>query len=231
MSGRPLFEPSTRLLARAYLLTGGAMPLIGCGGVEDSETALAKIEAGANLVQLYTGLALKGHGVVEEILDGLSRAVEARGLNRIGELVGARASAWAGLERADAGDGAPTPAKPAALVALRSDGTVRPPAQTTDRSLMKPDLGFSWLLAVSLRNPRFLSLDLFGFPWILDDYNLDKATAACMSFAYWSPQCRPPFFKTRSSPTTIKPANGLRRGCGPMAVAARIAASWITPRS
>ena len=55
------------------------MPLIGCGGVEDAETALAKIEAGANLVQLYTGLALKGPGIVEEILDGLSRAVEARG--------------------------------------------------------------------------------------------------------------------------------------------------------
>ena len=99
LSGRPLFEPSTRLLARAYLLTGGAMPLIGCGGVEDAETALAKIEAGANLVQLYTGLALKGHGVVEEILEGLSRAVEARGLDRIGELVGAQASAWAQRER------------------------------------------------------------------------------------------------------------------------------------
>ena len=46
-------------------------------------------------MQLYTGLALKGPGVVEEILDGLSRAVEARGLARIGELTGARASAWA----------------------------------------------------------------------------------------------------------------------------------------
>ena len=103
LSGRPLFEPSTRLLARAYLLTGGAMPLIGCGGVEDTETALAKIEAGANLVQLYTGLALKGHGVIEEILEGLSRTVEAHGLNRIGELVGARATVWAGLERTDAG--------------------------------------------------------------------------------------------------------------------------------
>jgi dihydroorotate dehydrogenase len=102
LSGRPLFEPSTRLLARAYLLTGGAMPLIGCGGVEDSETALAKIEAGANLMQLYTGLVLKGHGVVQEILEGLSRSVEARGLNRIGELVGARATFWAGLERTSA---------------------------------------------------------------------------------------------------------------------------------
>ena len=82
------------------------MPLIGCGGVEDAETALAKIEAGANLVQLYTGLALKGPGIVEEILDGLSRAVEARGLNRIGELVGAQANAWAGREGAPAGEDA-----------------------------------------------------------------------------------------------------------------------------
>jgi len=96
LSGRPLFEPSTRLLARAYLLTGGAMPLIGCGGVEDASTALAKIEAGASLVQLYTALALKGAGVVEEILDGLAHAVEARGAKRIGDLVGARAGAWAG---------------------------------------------------------------------------------------------------------------------------------------
>ena len=78
------------------------MPLIGCGGVEDSETALAKIEAGANLVQLYTGLALKGPGVVGEILEGLSRAVEARGLARVGDLTGARAAAWAGPEQSTA---------------------------------------------------------------------------------------------------------------------------------
>ena len=103
LSGRPLFEPSTRLLARTRLLTGGAMPLIGCGGVEDARTALAKIEAGANLVQLYTALALKGPGVVGEILEGLAHAVETRGVSRIGELVGARASAWAGGEPASAG--------------------------------------------------------------------------------------------------------------------------------
>jgi dihydroorotate dehydrogenase len=78
------------------------MPLIGCGGVEDADTALAKIEAGANLVQLYTSLALKGHGVVGEILNGLSRSVEARGVNRIGELVGTQASVWAGREQATA---------------------------------------------------------------------------------------------------------------------------------
>lgn len=105
LSGRPLFEPSTRLLARVHLLTGGAMRLVGCGGVEDAETALAKIEAGANLVQFYTGLALKGYGLVHEILEGLSRAVASRGVSRIGELVGARASAWAARPLAGAGDG------------------------------------------------------------------------------------------------------------------------------
>jgi dihydroorotate dehydrogenase len=115
LSGRPLFKPSTRLLARAYLLTGGAMPLIGCGGVEDAATALAKIEAGANLVQLYTGLALQGAGVVTKILEGLTRAIEARGVARIGELVGGKASAWAERDRASEGDGRParTPIEPA----------------------------------------------------------------------------------------------------------------------
>ena len=95
LSGRPLFEPSTRLLARAYLRLNGAMPLIGCGGVEDAPTALAKIEAGASLVQLYTSLAFKGVGVVQEILDGLTRAVRRRGVASAAELTGAHAAAWA----------------------------------------------------------------------------------------------------------------------------------------
>ena len=60
-------------------------------------------------MQLYTGLALKGHGIVAEILEGLSRAVGARGINRIGELVGAQASAWAGRDRRLP---KPTPARP-----------------------------------------------------------------------------------------------------------------------
>ena len=88
LSGRPLFAPSTRLLAKAWLRLGGAAPLIGCGGVEDAATALAKIEAGASLVQLYTALALKGVGVIDEILAGLARAAAERGAANIGALVG-----------------------------------------------------------------------------------------------------------------------------------------------
>jgi dihydroorotate dehydrogenase len=95
LSGRPLFEPSTRLLARAYRALGGAIPLIGCGGVEDARTALAKIEAGASLIQLYTGLALKGVGVIEEILAGLTRAVDDRGVASVAQMVGTRVNDWA----------------------------------------------------------------------------------------------------------------------------------------
>ena len=97
---RPLGPAAVRAvhpacLARAYLALGGAMALIGCGGVEDAATALAKIEAGASLVQLYTSLALNGVGVIDDILNGLERAVAERGVAGVADLRGARASDWA----------------------------------------------------------------------------------------------------------------------------------------
>ena len=60
LSGRPLFARSTRFLAKCYLATEGKLPLIGVGGIDSAEAALAKIRAGASLVQLYTGLDLHG---------------------------------------------------------------------------------------------------------------------------------------------------------------------------
>ena len=95
LSGRPLFEPSTRLLARAYRATAGALPLIGCGGIEDARTALVKVEAGASLLQLYTSLALRGPAVVTDVLTGLARAMEERGAPNIAALVGTRAEEFA----------------------------------------------------------------------------------------------------------------------------------------
>ena len=95
LSGRPLFTASTKLLARAYLRCEGALPLIGVGGVEDAQTALAKIEAGASLVQIYTGFIFRGPGVVTQIVSGLAQEVRARGLSHIGQLVGTQASDWA----------------------------------------------------------------------------------------------------------------------------------------
>jgi dihydroorotate dehydrogenase len=92
LSGRPIFDLSTEMLARCYLRCGGALALIGVGGVEDAGTALAKIEAGASLVQIYTGLIYRGPGVVREILRGLSAEVARRGVDCVSALVGARAT-------------------------------------------------------------------------------------------------------------------------------------------
>ncbi len=95
LSGRPLFDLSTRTLARAFLRAEGAFALIGCGGVDGAPAALAKIQAGASLVQLYTALVYRGPGLIGEILSGLSAALgEARG-GRIGDLVGSGAREWA----------------------------------------------------------------------------------------------------------------------------------------
>jgi dihydroorotate dehydrogenase len=91
LSGRPIFGLSTQLLARSFLRCGAAMPIIGVGGVENAETALAKIEAGASLVQIYTGLIYRGPGVVGEILRGLSAEMSRRGWASLAERRGARA--------------------------------------------------------------------------------------------------------------------------------------------
>ena len=95
LSGRPLFDLSTRTLARAFLRAEGALTLIGCGGIDSSATALAKIEAGASLVQLYTGLIYRGLPLIDEILDGFSMALADSRVASIGALVGAGAKDWA----------------------------------------------------------------------------------------------------------------------------------------
>lgn len=71
LSGRPLFDLSTEALASFYKLTGGKLPLIGVGGVEDAAGARAKLAAGASLVQFYSALVFKGPGLVRDIARGL----------------------------------------------------------------------------------------------------------------------------------------------------------------
>jgi dihydroorotate dehydrogenase len=91
LSGKPLFELSTRMLARLYLLTGGRLKLIGVGGISDGESALAKIEAGASLIQLYTALVYRGPALIDEILDALRQKLAASGLSSIVDVTGRRA--------------------------------------------------------------------------------------------------------------------------------------------
>jgi dihydroorotate dehydrogenase len=72
LSGRPLFAPSTALLAEMYRRTKGRVPLIGVGGIANGADAYAKIRAGASLVQLYTALIYQGPGLIERIKSELA---------------------------------------------------------------------------------------------------------------------------------------------------------------
>jgi dihydroorotate dehydrogenase len=96
LSGRPIFEASTRLLARCFLRCGAALPIVGVGGIEDLRTALIKIEAGATLLQIYTGFIYHGPSVIDEILQGLSAEARRRSLPSLQSLVGSRATEIAG---------------------------------------------------------------------------------------------------------------------------------------
>ncbi len=94
LSGAPLFEPSTRMLARLSVLTEGAVPLIGVGGVGSAEAAYAKIRAGARAVQLYTALAYRGLSLARRIARGLDRLLEADGFDRLEDAVGSGRADW-----------------------------------------------------------------------------------------------------------------------------------------
>ena len=95
LSGRPLFNRSTVMLARVFRLTQGRVPLIGIGGIESPNTAIAKIEAGATLLQLYTGLVYEGPGLLGRIKAAMVQYVDHRRLKQIGDATGRRAEEWA----------------------------------------------------------------------------------------------------------------------------------------
>jgi dihydroorotate dehydrogenase len=95
ISGRPLFHRSTVVLARVHGLTGGRIPLVGIGGIDSGQTAIAKLEAGATLLQLYTGLVYEGPGLLGRIKQEVAAYLRSEKLARVGELTGRRAEAWA----------------------------------------------------------------------------------------------------------------------------------------
>lgn len=95
LSGRPLFAPSTRMLAETFLRVERQFPLIGVGGVDSAQTALGKIRAGADLVQFYSAMVFHGPGLVAKIKTGLASEARKAGVSTIGELVGRDAMAVA----------------------------------------------------------------------------------------------------------------------------------------
>jgi dihydroorotate dehydrogenase len=93
LSGRPLFPLATRMLAETYVRVEGAFPLIGVGGIDSGATALAKIRAGASLLQLYSALVFHGLRLIASIKSDLSNELSRGGHASLDELVGADAAA------------------------------------------------------------------------------------------------------------------------------------------
>ncbi|PHJ17584.1 dihydroorotate dehydrogenase [Cystoisospora suis] len=88
LSGRPLRELSTACVADMYALTGGKVPIIASGGVESGADALAKIEAGASLVEIYTSMIYKGPQVVRNIKNELYSLLNSKGYPSVAAAVG-----------------------------------------------------------------------------------------------------------------------------------------------
>jgi dihydroorotate dehydrogenase len=73
LSGAPVFEASNRVIRLLRAALGSHYPIIGVGGVMSGEDARAKIQAGADLVQIYTGLIYKGPALVSEAAKAIAR--------------------------------------------------------------------------------------------------------------------------------------------------------------
>ena len=91
LSGAPLLAPSTAVLRMAFRAARGRLALIGVGGVASGADALAKIKAGASLVQIYTAFAYEGPALIRRIKDELAAALKRYGIVRVADAVGVEA--------------------------------------------------------------------------------------------------------------------------------------------
>ncbi|TAE81904.1 MAG: quinone-dependent dihydroorotate dehydrogenase [Alphaproteobacteria bacterium] len=88
LSGAPLRDVAEQKVRVAFRHMRGAMPIIGVGGIMDGADAVARMRAGATLIQLYSGLVYRGFALVEEIKEALVREVERLGVGSVADLVG-----------------------------------------------------------------------------------------------------------------------------------------------
>ena len=91
LSGQPLKDISTNLIKKFYSETKGKIKIIGVGGVDSGKSAFEKIAAGADAIQLYTGMVYKGPGIVREIKKELISILKKENLKNISEAVGINA--------------------------------------------------------------------------------------------------------------------------------------------
>ncbi len=94
LSGAPLFERSTRVLARLSQLTAGRLPLIGVGGISSAEEAWEKIRAGATALQIYTAMIYGGLSLIPKILHGLDAILDREGHASVAAAAGSGRDRW-----------------------------------------------------------------------------------------------------------------------------------------
>ncbi len=92
LSGQPLFEKSTRVLAQLAALTD--LPIVGVGGIGSAAQAYDKIRAGASAVQLYTALVYGGLSLVDDIAKGLDELLVRDGFDNVADAVGSGRNDW-----------------------------------------------------------------------------------------------------------------------------------------
>ena len=88
LSGKPIKEKSTKLINKFYKLLNGKIKIIGCGGVDSGKSAYEKFLAGANYVQLYTGMVFRGPNVVNMIKKELKELLLVDGVKNFAEIIG-----------------------------------------------------------------------------------------------------------------------------------------------
>lgn len=88
LSGKPLANKSTDFIKKIYSLTDGKWPIIGVGGIMNSDDAWEKITAGASLIQAYSGFVFEGAGLTKSVVNGLSKKLKQNGLSNISEAIG-----------------------------------------------------------------------------------------------------------------------------------------------
>ena len=88
LSGKPLNKRSTEVIRLIADHTDGKWPIIGVGGISNSEDAWEKISNGASLIQIYSSMVFNGASVVKEIVNGLERKLKSKGMTDLRQAVG-----------------------------------------------------------------------------------------------------------------------------------------------
>ena len=88
LSGLPLKDISTEIIKKFYKETKGKVPIVGVGGIDSGKSAFEKIAAGADVVQLYTGMIYNGPGVVKKIKKELIDILKKENIKNIDQAVG-----------------------------------------------------------------------------------------------------------------------------------------------